>query len=309
MAYAISPLSDDLAFGAVVEGLGPQDIARPEVAEELNRLWIERGLILFRDVDTSSDFQIALSKCFGKLEAHPVRESWLDDAGQLISITSRPEAGTIYQVDGQEVAGWIPWHCDTIYTPRLNRGGILRVSKPTSWGGETCFVAQIEAYDTLPDSLKAAVEKMEIVYRMESTVDSIYARRMGVKMLRQSASMASMLSRIESDWPEVVHPAVYIQPETGRRALKLSPHFAKYIHGKTVAESEPVLAELIDHIVSRPVYRQKWRPDAAEMVLWDNWRVLHSVTACPVDEERTMQRTTIGGTAVSGRYLHDEMAR
>jgi len=305
MAYAISNLSDDLSFGCVVQGLRSQDIADPAVVAELNRLWIDRGLIVFRDVDISSDFQVALSQCFGTLEPHPVRESWLDDAGQLISVKSRPDAGSIYRIDGRDVAGWIPWHCDTIYTPRLNRGGILRVTQPTSWGGETCFLDQIEAYDALSDSLKAAVETMEIVYRMESTVDSIYARRMGVKMLRQSASMASMLSRIDTDWPEVVHPVVYRQPETGRRVLKLSPHFAKYILGMTVAESEPILTELIDHVVSRPIYRQQWRSDVAEMVLWDNWRMLHSVSACPVDEERVMRRTTIGGTVVSGRYLHE----
>ena len=38
------------------------------------------------------------------------------------------------------------------------------------------------------------------------------------------------------------------------------------------------------------------------MVLWDNWRMLHSVSPAPASEERVMQRTTIKGDYGLGRF-------
>ena len=39
------------------------------------------------------------------------------------------------------------------------------------------------------------------------------------------------------------------------------------------------------------------------MILWDNWRVLHSATGIPEDETRVMYRTTISGDYAQGRKL------
>ena len=306
MTYTVSALAAGLPFAAEVRGLAQGDLTRPEVVKDLNRIWVESGLLLFRDVESSPQFQIELSRCFGKLEAHPARELWLEGSPELISVTSKPEAGTIVSVNGQQMAGWTPWHCDTIYTPQLSRGGILKVTQATSWGGETCFLDQIEAYNTLPSRLKDLVDDMEIVYQMQSPAASLYARRLGVEILRPSNSMTALLSRIDQDFPAVVHPAVYVQPGTGRRVLKLSPHFAQYILGRSVEESEQILGELVDHITSQSQYKHKWQGD--EMILWDNWRMLHSVTGCPINEVRTMRRTTIGGTEVSGRHLTEQAA-
>ena len=46
-------------------------------------------------------------------------------------------------------------------------------------------------------------------------------------------------------------------------------------------------------------YYQAWQGD--EMVLWDNWRMLHCATGTPADETRLMERTTIGGDYGLGR--------
>jgi len=68
-------------------------------------------------------------------------------------------------------------------------------------------------------------------------------------------------------------------------------------------EGELVLAELIDLVVKRKPDRLTWRQDAAEMVLWDDWRMPHSVSPCPTAGERTMRLTTIGDTDVQGHCL------
>jgi len=307
MTYEISELSEDLPFGSVVAGLMPDDIEKAAVVEELNRLWIDRGLIVFRQSDPSPEFQVALSRCFGPLEPHPVPEIWMDGRPDLISVSSKPEAGIIVSIDGKNYAGFIPWHADTMYTPNLNRGGILRVTEATSWGGETRFLDRIAAHDTLPSDLKQVVQDMEIVYQMEGLESSMYIRNfMDLKLVRNSASSTSMLSRIDEVYPPVVHPAVVVQPETGRTILNISPHFTKYIIGYSEADSEALLLRLLQHVASQPFYQHSWKGD--EMILWDNWRMLHSVTGCPVDEVRTMRRTTIGGRYPHGRYLQAQAA-
>ena len=40
-------------------------------------------------------------------------------------------------------------------------------------------------------------------------------------------------------------------------------------------------------------YLHQWK--RTEMLIWDNWRMLHSVTGCDPKYSRRMQRTTIKG--------------
>jgi taurine dioxygenase len=120
-------------------------------------------------------------------------------------------------------------------------------------------------------------------------------------VLRTAAAAAGVISRQGKDFPPVAHPLVFVQPETGRKVLNYSPFFAMYVEGMAPEESHALLKELSAHILDSPAYHHKWSTD--EMILWDNWRMLHSVTPAPLDQERVMQRTTIKGDYGVGRKL------
>jgi taurine dioxygenase len=47
-------------------------------------------------------------------------------------------------------------------------------------------------------------------------------------------------------------------------------------------------------------YFHRWRP--TDMVTWDNWRVLHSVSGMAPGDRRCMHRTTIEGDYGLGRF-------
>lgn len=303
----VSALSDQLGFGSVVAGLVPADLADPEMVTQLRQLWADRGLILFRDTPDTPEFQLELSRCFGELDRHPVREIWVDGHAELISLISRPESGSIVAIDGREVAGWIPWHADTVYVPRMNRGGILRVIRSTTWGGNTGFIDRIDAYDRLPPHLRTALEGREIVYRLETLDRSIPARKQNVRMVRFRASTKALSPRSKDDFPPVAHPAVRIDEASGRKILNVSPLFAQFVLGMPRAESDGLLDELVDHIDACPAYLHSWQ--TGDMILWDNWRMLHSVSGAPTDEVRIMQRTTIGGDRTTGRLLGEDAMR
>jgi len=97
-----------------------------------------------------------------------------------------------------------------------------------------------------------------------------------------------------------VHPMVYRQPGTGRPILHVSPWFADGIEGMENAEGDALLAEVIGHVL-RPelMYFHKWQE--GDMVLWDNWRMLHCACGVPPSETRIMRRTTIVGDYGLGR--------
>lgn len=297
----VTKLKPELPFGVEVTGLGPADLKRVATVSELRELWIQHGVIVFREIDETPEFQIALSRCFGELEPHPVKELWVDGAPDLISLSSRPESGNIFQIDGKQVANWIPWHSDLTYVQKVNRGGLLRVTQATSWGGETCFSDQIEAYNRLPESLKERVDGLEILYQLKIIDTTRYVRRRGVELIRASSTLEALRRRVDTDYPPVAHPAVYVQQETGRKVLNISPLFAEGIVGMDRDEGGTLLDELVDHIESCPFYRHAWGEN--EMVLWDNWRMIHAVTGGPTDEVRVMRRTTIGGDYGMGRAL------
>jgi taurine dioxygenase len=67
---------------------------------------------------------------------------------------------------------------------------------------------------------------------------------------------------------------------------------------------EAVCQDLIAKI--RP-YHHAWRP--TDMLIWDNWRMLHSVTGHDPSFTRLIHRTTIKGDYGLGRFENGEQGR
>ena len=183
----------------------------------------------------------------------------------------------------------------------------MRALQTTSRGGTTGFIDQIEAYTRLPQAMKDRVEDLSVVYQMGPLDSFPYAWKSKVRVVQLADHARKALQRIVPDFPPVAHPLVFTQPETGRKVLNLSPLFARHIEGMQNADGDALLADLARHILDSPAYHHRWT--LGEMVLWDNWRMLHSVTLAPVDETRVMQRTTIAGDYALGRKLSASPAR
>lgn len=307
MTYRINPLREGLGFGREVIGLTPGDIEREAVRRELRDHWLNDGLLVFRGSEVTPDFQIALSRVFGELEVHPVRELVTEGTPELITLVSDQDKEGLFEVDGKPSIAFLPWHSDLVFTDRINHGGVLTARQISSWGGQTGFIDQVQAYALLPDELKARIENLEIVYQL--TVNPGYSRygtKSRVRTIRMSDFEKSVGPRLDADFPPVVHPMVFTQPDTGRKVLNISPFGALHILGQDDAEGHALLQRLVDHLVACPAYYHGWKP--SEMLLWDNWRMVHCVTGAAPDEVRIMQRTTIMGDYGLGRKLRMEEA-
>lgn len=295
-------------FGAEIIGL---DLSRPLDDAEIARvrsIWTDAGVILVRGADHDDEAQMRLSQVFGEME--PAATADLNDPINkfMMSLTYDPENPTarpapFYNVDGIDRAGWLGWHWDQSFMPTIVRGAVLRMTVPASEMGETGFIDAIEAYDRLSDEWKTRIENLEVVYEFNPDFCSgQFGFPKNIRRLDMPVKGSSY------DFPPVVHPLVITQHETGRKVLKLSPMHARYVLGMDRAESDELLTALAEHLVDpRFAYFHNWQKN--DMLVWDNWRVIHSATGVPLHCERVARRTTIMGDYKVGRYLDDELDR
>jgi taurine dioxygenase len=301
MTFRVRPLSDRLRFGSVVSDLDLASLEDPEVRRSLKALWIERGLVVFEGTTTDELGHIALSSVFGTPEVHPLRDPAKPGCPELSDIRFDAVFGEIYEFADQSRRGaWLPWHFDLVYTDRINHGGILRPIVVPEEGGETGFIDQIAAYDALPDRLKERIEGLDVVYRFDIDASrQRYGATPGLRMVRMDPRSKKLMDR-PGAFPEIVHPLVFEQPETGRKVLNVSPWFALGVEEMDGPEGASLLAEVIAYALNeRGAYYHKWVD--TDLVLWDNWRMMHCALGVPDGTVRHLQRTTILGDYGRGR--------
>jgi taurine dioxygenase len=209
------------------------------------------------------------------------------------------EDGDLYEINGELRGGFLPWHFDLAYMDRINHGGILRPETLPKTGGETGFIDRVAVYALLPLELRQRIENLSVIHQY--AIDSSKAKfgERPDKCLRLSRNIR-MAAEHPSVQTRVIHPLVYSQAETGRKVLNISPWHAAAIEGMENEEGDAILREVVAYAI-RPdlAYIHTWAKN--DMVLWDNWRMLHSARGVPPGERRRMRRTTIAGDYALGR--------
>lgn len=301
-----------MSFGAEIIGV---DLTRPisaETEEEIRAAWIADGILLFRGAAQDDEAQMRLSRLFGDLE--PAATANMNDAQNpyMMNLAYDPDKPTAfsqhYNVGGVDRAGWLGWHWDQSFMPTIVRGAVLRMTLPADRMGETGFVDAIDAYDRLDEDMKRRIDDLEVVYEFNPDFTSgQFGFPKDIRKLPRARPETKDEATIY-DFPPVVHPMVITQQETGRKVLKLSPMHARYILGMDRAESDQLLETLACHLVDpEHAYFHSWRKN--DMVVWDNWRIVHSANGVPLDCRRTARRTTIMGDYEVGRYLDTDLDR
>jgi taurine dioxygenase len=277
------------------------DISDSDTRKALYDLWIEKGLLVFQGMSGGRDTQLKLSLIFGELEIHPVPEARMPEQQELTALSYKPGDGIVVAVNNEERGAFLHWHSDLIYVDRINRGGLLRAVQIPSHGGYTGFIDQIELYTKLPGVLKARIEGLNVIYHYNPAVKK-FGRQ---SELREGS--AAMKRASPEKYGHVAHPMVFTQTETGRKVLNVSPWFAVGIEGMENQEGDALLAQVIDFCEDESrAYYHHWQAD--DMVLWDNWRMLHGCYGMPKDESRRVERTTIKGDYKLGRVVRGASA-
>ena len=263
--------------------------------------WDRSGLLLFRGVNDSEEGHMRLSHCFGTPEISVKKEFNAKSNPYLLDLKYTPrdqdKMRNAALFHGELRAGFIGWHWDQAFAPRIIHGAVLRMLVPAEKNGETGFIDAIGAYDRLPQQLKERLEGLEVVYQYRAKANPIC---FPPGVVDQSSGRDDAAMR--ADFPPTVHPMVIAQPTTGRKILKLSPMYADYVLGMSREDSQALFEEIAGYLLDESyAYIHEWQ--VQDMIVWDNWRVLHSARGHPFEDFRHVQRTTIAGDYALGRYL------
>ncbi|OAB55506.1 hypothetical protein AY599_25750 [Leptolyngbya valderiana BDU 20041] len=234
--------------------------------QELERLYEVHSLLLFRNQSLDEDAQVRFSRRFGPISRRNPAQGQRDSI-----LVSNAVAGGVLG-DGE-----LHFHSDNTFFPEpLKAIGLYGLEIPEE-GGDTLFSNAYSVFEALPEDLRRKVEALESYQLFDYNGD--YNRR-------------STLENAPADAPRAIHPMVWTNPATGRRALFFSEHTTARIVGIDAAEEEAFIATLRGYIADpRFVYRHKWRP--GDFVFWDNVALQHARTTFDPKAHRTLRRTPV----------------
>ena len=299
----VRPVSDDLAFGARVGGVTRDGLADDGLRAQVKDLFEEHGLLVFTDIEPTPQMQVALSTAIGPLKDHPSQAT--PRAGGevgVIEIRHEPNQPGRVELNGQVLAQWLPWHFDHCYNDELNRAGVLRAVEVAPEGGLTGFVDGIALYDALPLELRDQIKSETVIYAMDVILDNLRFGRPADFVEVETSRDADAVMIEFADRPRALHPAVWTR-RSGEKVLHVSPWMAKGLAGRENADGDALLAAVCDEIFAAAPdlsYFHQWQP--TDMLIWDNWRVLHAVSGMSPEHGRCMHRTTIAGDYGLGRF-------
>jgi taurine dioxygenase len=301
----VRPLQDNLSFGARVGGVTEALLQDEAVRQEIRDLFEDRGMIIFENVEPSSRMHVAVSNVFGPLKDHPspvVARVDQDSMPGVIDMHTRANDSGVVELNGRRLSSWLPWHFDHCYNNELNRAGVLRAIEIAPEGGLTGFCDGIELYKSLSPELLKQIEDKTILYKMDVIYATMrFGRPQNFKELFVKAE-ARAVNEAAAKTPRALHPAVWTR-KSGEKVLHVSPWMAQGIQGAENADGDALFEAVCQDINAKATasaYYHRW--NLTDMLIWDNWRMLHSVSGMDPSYSRRMQRTTIKGDYGLGAF-------
>lgn len=304
-ALHIRSLRDDLGFGARISGVTLQLLDDPGICQQIVEVFEDRAMIVFEGLEPSATMQLKLSNVFGPLKEHPVPAQDTVKDERMVGVIDMkhdpvdPGIGVV-EINGTQLSCWLPWHFDHCYNNELNRAGVLRAVEIPSAGGLTGFLDGVQLYQDFDPALREQIEGLNVIY----TLDLAYAHMRfgkpeGFREIKVQPSVYEACKQA-STMPRALHPAVWTL-HNGSKVLHVSPWMAVGLEGHEDDEGDALLEAVCKEIEAkgRPYFHQ-WKPN--DMLIWDNWRMLHRASGHDPKEARRMHRTTIKGDYGLGSF-------
>jgi len=152
-----------MAFEALAlkDGIGSEirttieSLLTPEVAAEVRRILVERGVLVFRGLHLSDNQQLALAQLMGSLRDE-------GDKG-IFKITLDKNANA----HADYLKGSFLWHIDGTHDDVPVFASLLTGRTLSAVGGQTEFANSYLAYDELPQKTKDRIDGIKVVHSVE----------------------------------------------------------------------------------------------------------------------------------------------
>jgi len=301
----IRDLGPEHSFGSRVSGVNWDNINNEDLRQQMRDLLVERGVIVFEDMEPSPTMQVELSKIFGPLKDHPTKSTKRADPSLdpgIIDMEHKQEDMTtdhgLTEVNGEKVISFLPWHFDHTYNDELNYAGVLRAVAWAPEKGRTGFADGIQIYNDLPPDLIRRIEDLSVLYTLDVRLTQM---RFG-RYFETFGDLPHMAGNVEeaSIFPRAIHPMIWTRP-TGEKVAHYCGFSALGLENHEDPEGDALFEVALQQMykVIKP-YWHDWKE--TDMLIWDNLRVLHAVEGCDPKYYRRMHRTTIRGDYGLGRF-------
>ena len=278
--------------GAEITGIDLSGPISDQDKEQFRALLREYGLLVIRGQKLEKSAQVEFSKLFGELAIHPIATQVDPEQPELLVLDSHGRDGNIEPPNPEEIVGNIDWHTDLAYVPVPNYAGVLHVVILPPEGGMTGFVDRQKVYDALPDAMKRRLEGLTVVQSWRHSQEQIsknpsFRSDEGAKVMDMNL------------FPDLGFPLVFDHPFNGSKVLNITKMWSSDIVELPDGEAKELIDELLEHTLQdKFVYWHKY--EAGDVVLWDNYRMMHAASGTKGKHRRRLYRTTIKGEVALG---------
>jgi len=259
----VRPLSP--ALGAEVVSVDARERLEPDLAAQLQRLYDEYHLLLFRDQHVDVEQQERFVSTFGP----PI-----DDMGDGV------RTGYISNVmEDRAGSGPLPFHADYSFTALPVQGIVLHAVELPPQGTSTWYANGALAAATLPDDLRSAVEGRTATHALAALATGDSGARTRDYQLPPEA-------------PRHSHPVLRTHPRTGEPVLFVTDLHVECIDGLDPEPSDDLIDALLVHLYQPAhVYEHRWT--VGDLVVWDNETLQHMRTDVSNEKPRSFLRNTL----------------
>jgi taurine dioxygenase len=263
--------------GASIGGVDLAGDLTPGLVARLREIWLEHLVIAFPDQHLSLERFEQVGLLFGDFGQDPYFKG-LADHPHIAEVKREADETTPLFAEG--------WHSDWSFLETPPTGTLLygRVIPPT--GGDTLYANQYAAFDALDASMKTQLDGLMGIHSARRGYSK--AGQYGEKDVGRSMAIVYSDDALATQ----NHPLVKIHPETGRKALFLSPGYTIGVEGMPADDAQELLMLLYKHQAKDEfVYRHRWTENM--LTMWDNRAVIHAATGGYQGHRRLLQRITI----------------
>ena len=271
------------ALGATVTGIDLAEVREASQLGDVRQALADHLVVFLPDQDLSLDDLERVTELLGGRDVTPFVAP-LEDRPYVIRVIKEPK-------DVLNFAN--AWHSDLSYLRAPPAYTLLHAWDVPEHGGDTVWSNQYLAYETLSKGLRTTLDGLRAVH----SAGMAYGTGGLLDQYKDLSSMA--IAPSDDAYAEHVHPAVTVDPVTGRRALYVNPVYTTRFEGWSKEESHALLGHLHRHSINENfTCRLRW--SVRTLAIWDNRCTMHNALNDYAGVRREMYRTSVRGAAPVG---------